>query len=866
MFKRIICTLILFSMLFSMTYVSASSDVITTDDTGLYTLKALEIVNGYANEDKTLDKMGKSTYINFLLNIIYAGKYGAEYNEEALQMAEQLKIIDSASGVSENDVLNGEEAVKMSMCLLGYGDYCMKNGGYPIGYIIKAERIGLTKGVSLKDEMTNQDAFKLLYNTIDTGIVDVEAIGVHGDQYVSFYSQYKDVTILNIYRDIYKVEGVVDANHTTGLYSEKGVQEGCVSIGEMQFRDSKGLLYNSLGYKTRAFVKKIDSGIYDVVCAELDNDNKIIEFKTEDVKNVSTVDTYINEIEYFISENSSKTKKVSIKKTISLLYNNKVYSDYIPADFKSPDGNVTLIDNDGDGSVDVIKLDVPKTMIVASVSTVNEAINNEYSYSGALKNLNLRDLKDSCTNIRFFMDGEQTGIEKILPGDVLNVYESIGGEPKSIDIYITRNKVTAEVTSINTAQDEIYAGDVVYELSNTYKTAKNANERLAQEIFPGKKYNFYLDNEGKIVAVKAVSNDGLKYGFLKLVKEITKSMEKEYAIRIFGDDGIWTNLYLAEKVKVNDEPSISLAKDVYLRLKAIEEKDIIGYELDKDGKLIHVLIPELVSSDFSEENGNGRFNKTTEEPRWYYYNSTSFGSYHYMTSDTRVIFIPALDGDKDNEDLYDIGNNLSFTRAEVNYVGYGCDEFGFLDLVLVKRTESKKVGSKMYLVREIGEALDSNGNVNAQITIASSTYYGLSLAVSDKALLNNVKPGDIIKVHINASGYIDYLEHIFNIDPDPLSDSEEILVKEIGNDINTGSDSVKGKIEKIDITNERILIDSTRKIALKTASTVPVLIFESDRKIVTSGTLADLMVTDYVVVQMYEAKMTGIYVIRGIKQ
>ena len=230
MLKRVICILISLSMLMGMTCVNAASDSLAIDETRLSVLKTLEIVNGYETEDKTLDKMSKSTYINFLLNMIYGGKFQGGYDEEALKIAQDMKIIDSAASVSKDDTLKGNEAVKMALCLLGYRDVCLRTGGYPFGFLTKADQIGVTSGLKIKDEMTNADAYKILYNTMNAGIVDIEAISVHGDEYTNHYVQYEDVTILNMYRDIYKVEGIVDANKSTGLYETAGTGEDCVKI------------------------------------------------------------------------------------------------------------------------------------------------------------------------------------------------------------------------------------------------------------------------------------------------------------------------------------------------------------------------------------------------------------------------------------------------------------------------------------------------------------------------------------------------------------------------------------------------------------------------------------------------------------
>lgn len=868
MLKRIICVLVSLSVLWSMVCMNVFSASMEVDDTRLSALKGLGVISGYETEDKMLDKMSKSTFISFLLNLIYDEKFQAGYDEEALKTAEALNIINSADSVSADDVLRGNEAVKMSMCLLGYGDLCERTGGYPFGFLTMADRIGVTKGITIKDEMTNADAYKLLYNTMTAGIMDIEAVSVHGDEYKNHYSQYEDVTILNIYRKIFEVEGVVDANKTTGLYEIEGTTDDSVKIDGMEIRDPENLLFDSVGLRVNAFVKKEDSGLYTLIYAEPDEKNNVVVFETDNVKNVSSD---ISSIEYYPDDDAVKTKTAKIKASVSLLYNGTAYGDYTAADFKVQDGTVTLIDNNNDRIVDVIKIDAYKVMLVSSVSASGRVINNEFTkLPDGLTKLEFDDYNNPGDCVRFFKDGAEAVFEDIMPGDVLSVYESKGAGDKYVEVHISRQSEVVNITKVNTSTNEVAAGDVIYELSDSYYAAKNVGEAFAQEISAGRKYRIYLDKMGRIVGAKIHSDGGLSYGYLKTSGEISEAFEADYGIRVFGDDGKWKSLYLADKVKVGDNEGMTLltAKQAEQKVKLYYD-DIIGYELDKEGKINHIELPIEIETDLfdktSVQDSDNRFIKTGERSRTYYYNNTSFESYHYMTADTKVIFVPI--SEPENENLYDVGNNYSFTRTTVNYVGYGCDEFGFLDLVLVKRdsTQSKKVGNQLYFVRSVGASLDSEGSVSPEITIASSVYYGLSLAVEDAVLLENVKQGDIIQFHVNAAGYIDNINHILNIDPDPTSDGEEILIKEITGDINSGAGQVKGVLKKADFTNERVLIESSRILALKVAKSVPVLIYDAKTNEVTSATVNDLNIDDYVVVQISDAKVTGLYVVRDVK-
>ena len=69
----------------------------------------------------------------------------------AAMIAKNLRIIDGAKGDEFNpdDSIHSEEFVKMIICLLGYKELAEQRGGNPVGYLISASQIGVTKGVSM---------------------------------------------------------------------------------------------------------------------------------------------------------------------------------------------------------------------------------------------------------------------------------------------------------------------------------------------------------------------------------------------------------------------------------------------------------------------------------------------------------------------------------------------------------------------------------------------------------------------------------------------------------------------------------------------------------------------------------------------
>ncbi len=67
------------------------------------------------------------------------------------------------------DHVTNEEAVKMIVCALGYGEMAESRGGYPFGYMMQADKLGVLKDLDLvgTDAALRGDIGKMLTNALD---------------------------------------------------------------------------------------------------------------------------------------------------------------------------------------------------------------------------------------------------------------------------------------------------------------------------------------------------------------------------------------------------------------------------------------------------------------------------------------------------------------------------------------------------------------------------------------------------------------------------------------------------------------------------------------------------------------------------
>lgn len=67
------------------------------------------------------------------------------------------------------DHVTNEEAVKMIVCALGYGEMAESRGGYPFGYMMQADKLGVLKDLDLvgADAALRGDIATMLTNALD---------------------------------------------------------------------------------------------------------------------------------------------------------------------------------------------------------------------------------------------------------------------------------------------------------------------------------------------------------------------------------------------------------------------------------------------------------------------------------------------------------------------------------------------------------------------------------------------------------------------------------------------------------------------------------------------------------------------------
>ncbi|MBQ7900875.1 MAG: S-layer homology domain-containing protein, partial [Clostridia bacterium] len=263
-----------------------------------------------------------------------------------------------------NDYVTGNQLLKILVTALGGGEMAKLSGGFPMGYIYAARRLGLSNVNSvIGDEPARRiDVANMIYSALEADIMMIASIN---EEY-STYTTIEGHTFLSETLDIYRYEGIVNQNEATALDDPNGAGEDRVQIGETVHMDEEKLTADYLGSSVVAYVRKPDKSIMgSVVCVIESGDNETLVIENKDFSGVNGFN-----LEYFDGE---KKKSIKLSPGIDMIYNGKAI-EYDPEKFTMDIGNIKLVDNNNDGMYDVVLITSYETFVVEKVNAADEII------------------------------------------------------------------------------------------------------------------------------------------------------------------------------------------------------------------------------------------------------------------------------------------------------------------------------------------------------------------------------------------------------------------------------------------------------------------------------------------------------------
>ncbi len=516
---------------------------------------------------------------------------------------------DENKNFNPEDNITFQDAVKIMVSILGYQTIADNEGGYPVGFIMTANRLRLLNELDeaeMLDELTRGDAALLMNNALDADIMQQT---VYGGQ--NIYAT-DGTTVLMKYHDIYEVKGTVTDVGCASIYSEQSAAQNEIIIGGERIKTDGQNFLDYLGIKVTAYVRENSDKTFSIVYIEPDDSNYITEI---DYNSYERID---NNSLYYTDENG-REQRVSLSDNTKIIYNYKYDTRAVlvdELDFKA--GFLKVISNSDTGSsADYIMIYDFDTYFVSDTARIAGTFTDKHK--GAV-NLGL----DAAEVILLKNDGDTAEYNDeylVNQNEVLCVAKSRDGQIADIRILI--DTAYDSVKSVNSSDGEYTIGDYTYKLSEYFKN-------INREIQPGDKpITAYLDINKNIVSFSE-SGFSEEYGYLQAVSD-GGNFNSDVLLRIITDTG------KAIEVKANGKSVLngsSSSLKSFLNL----TPQLVRYTLRSD---------KTISSLDTAVEINGEINEDVFAKNYSGYNTKYYGeglnifaSKYQLTGETKVFVVP----------------------------------------------------------------------------------------------------------------------------------------------------------------------------------------------------------------------------------
>jgi len=674
----------------------------------------------------------------------------------AMKSAYDLGLL-SGGNARPNDYVTYNEAVKMAVCMAGYGVYANHRGAYPVGFVSTASENGFLKGVKsgLDGSITTSDLHILLYNALHIDIMDITSIGESIN-----YNKIKGETVLSRYHGIYTSTGVVQGVKGFNMLPSTDIPSGRILVDGHLFKDLTSNSYDMVGCEAEYYYKADGNEVVALTCPNT---------KTLTVDAQSIIEFDGNTILY---EAGGREYKIPLTLSTRIMYNNAVIESFTPDIFLGKYGTVKFIDNGSDGKYDVALINIFDACVVAGIDVSTGTVYDYYSFENNL----VLDMSDPDYTIIFKDEyGNDMTLSELAQGDVISFSRSQDG--KTVVAYYSNTEEIGKIDTVSKNSDDTHTVTIN---GKEYRTTGQFSKN--EGIVPGLEGAFRITIDGRIAA-KDVEVRG-EYGYLVAGKTLG-GLSAYHMVKIFTVEGKMLEAKLGEKVKVDGKTME--ASDAFASLKkadAIEEQ-LIRFDCDSDGNVSYIDTAkkgedesaDTLTRNFSsyyDSNGNPR-----AELKLTWRDVGMFSAQVPVSTSAKVFLIPYGEGVTDED------YRISGTTYFVHDNNYAFECFRSVDRYIDSEVAVCKVKPggagvpsdlAISLVSDVSEVIDPEGETRTRITLmtdgAEKSYYARNNEVLNIASLvdssknHNLKCGDVVKAATNNLGEITAIELYYDIEND----------------------------------------------------------------------------------------------------
>ncbi len=496
-------------------------------------LRALGIAEGRTETEfapgESLTRAEAVTFVLRLMGIAETGAAVPGFEDVAedhfayrnIGLAQQMGIVN---GITETQFapdapVTYPQAVKMLVNTLGYSVQAEASGGYPAGYLAKANQLGLLSATNSSAEITRGTMAILMYNALDIPLLEKTNYGTEAYSYGSDDGN----TILSRYLHIEKISGKVTADYLT-VTGSAGIRVGRDEVaidGEVMQAGTSGTA-DYLLRQVEAYVRE-ENGEKTILIAVPKSASTAVVIESSQIANGKTADE-------FIYEADGRENRVSVAGADIIVNGQPSGSLVIPET-----GTVTLIYSGAD--VESVLVWRYTNYVVDKADEETDKVYFKKEYNG-VKSYELDTESTSVRTVLCDADGKDIPISALKEWGILSVAES--ADKSVLRAIYSDASIAGEITEIG--EDTAVIGGSVHKLAKELA----AISPTAPEL--GLRAAFYKSFSGEIAAIDAAyAEGGAMYAYLVAAAN-GKGLGGVPQMKLYTENGEMKTYYTADTV------------------------------------------------------------------------------------------------------------------------------------------------------------------------------------------------------------------------------------------------------------------------------------------------------------------------------
>lgn len=692
--------------------------------------------------DKTVDEkddetVSRKAFIELLTDIMKV--YDIEVVESAfsdvkresdlsgrIYAALDLGWISKSDKFRPDDNITLYEALSILVKAIGYSTEADMSGGYPTGFYYTASRLDILDGVgkSGDEELTYGDVFLMTENFLNAEFKSKEYKN-------GVWTRTTDTTILSKLYNIRKTEGIVtsiDYDYNTSF--ENGEEILNIGInGNIYLCEAKD--EDFIGYSVKAYIRQDDDTVVYIVKTNKNTERTVLR------KNIETDGEDVR----IYDEEKGKSSKIRLERAFDLYYNSKAVTSEKRSYLEGKSGKITFLDNDRDGTFEVVFLEDYKYITVKSINfSTQELIVDE---AGARNAIDLSKVENDYTKV-ITSDGEAL-LKDIPEGEILAA--ALSEDNQRIKLYLCDRQIKEYLSSYDTSAGELYIGDTLYTASQYF------TDKFGSAVYPGKEYIFTIGIDENIVSAEFVSE--MSYGYLmKIYKD---DISDDVFCRIFTDQGKFVRVKCSDKVKI-DRKSVKSSEDAVIKAVCGNEAfsaQLIRFKYNKSGEISEIdtassSMPDYLGQPQPENDKLTRYN-ADGAITGYTFRSEIKIFYPAFNASASTVFVIPKNGAEENYYVTDSSvfvNDKVYTNKEIVPYDVGADGVAGAVVYNYDISSLKLDSSSTMVFVEEAEYIDENDDRYRKITGWSNGNFKTIYVSADNDIEDGGKKfsvGDILR-------------------------------------------------------------------------------------------------------------------------